>query len=151
MLAAPHDLRQSAALLIGQPPRPHRLRHPSLPPLDSSSWIESGSPDHSLSATLVNVRGQRSSRFSEGADPRVLVRGAPDQPEPERRQAGERHEHDVGTAYEWELACGVDNLAAGGSVRGNRPQLFASLDRTPVWGKLLFVSFDRTGGLAVRG
>ena len=33
-----------------------------------------------------------------------------------------------------------------GSVRENRPQLFVSFDRTPVLGKLLFVSFCPVAG-----
>jgi len=34
VLAAPHDLLQAPALLISQPPRPHRLSHHASMPLD---------------------------------------------------------------------------------------------------------------------
>jgi hypothetical protein len=61
MLAAAHDLLQPAALKISQPPRPHRLTHPGLPLLNSSSQIESGSQGHSVSANPANVCGQRTS------------------------------------------------------------------------------------------
>jgi hypothetical protein len=47
VLPPPHDLQQPPALLISQPPRPHRLSHRTLPPLHLPYRSSAGvSPRH---------------------------------------------------------------------------------------------------------
>jgi hypothetical protein len=54
--APPHNLLQPAALLISQPPRPHRLSHHTFHTRWNTS-IECGSRQQEVSADPVNVHG----------------------------------------------------------------------------------------------
>ena len=56
MLAAAHDLLQPLPLLISQPPRPQRFRHPPSSSRSNDDGIESGTnATQGLSANLANV------------------------------------------------------------------------------------------------
>jgi hypothetical protein len=60
--ATSHDLLQAPALLIGQPPRPHRLGHLASQYSTCHHKTECGSNHCGVPADPVNVCGQRTSR-----------------------------------------------------------------------------------------